>query len=141
MPVSLGLFRREQEKKRVHLQASLELKPKAVRLLLKGFRIPSCFGIKALCGGFLQAAMDPAAMDPARLRGKFENPSLIELAFRRHFLVLVFVVYVTRPVVVTAAVYDEQSIYYFMSPCKGVLTRELLCVSHVCCLARQCNAR
>jgi hypothetical protein len=62
--------------------------------------------------------MDPEAMDPARLREKFENPSLMEFAFRRHFLVLVFVVYVTRPVVVTAAVYDEQSIYYFMSPCK-----------------------
>jgi hypothetical protein len=42
------------------------------------------------------------------------------LAFRRNFIALVFLVYVTRPVVVTAAVYDEQIFYYFMSPCKGV---------------------
>ena len=42
------------------------------------------------------------------------------LAFRRNFLPLVFLVYVTRPVVVTVAVYDEQIFYYFMSPCKGV---------------------
>jgi hypothetical protein len=39
---------------------------------------------------------------------------------RRNFIALVFFVYVTRPVVVTAAVYDEQIVYYFMSPCKGV---------------------
>jgi hypothetical protein len=32
----------------------------APRLLFKGFKISSCFGIKALCGGFLQTAMDPA---------------------------------------------------------------------------------
>jgi hypothetical protein len=43
------------------------------------------------------------------------------LAFQRNFIALVFLVYVTRPVVVTAAVYDEQIVYYFMSPCKGVL--------------------
>jgi hypothetical protein len=41
-------------------------------------------------------------------------------AFRCNFIALVFLVYVTRPVVVTAAVYDEQSFYYFMSPCKGL---------------------
>jgi hypothetical protein len=41
------------------------------------------------------------------------------LASRRNFIALVFLVYVTRPVVVvTAAVYDEQSIYSFMSPWK-----------------------
>jgi hypothetical protein len=44
------------------------------------------------------------------------------LAFRRNFIALVFLVYVTRPFVVTAVVYDEQSLYYFMAPCKGVPT-------------------
>ena len=43
------------------------------------------------------------------------------LVFRRNFIALVLIVHVTRPVVVTAGVYDEQSIYYFMSPCIGVL--------------------
>ena len=43
------------------------------------------------------------------------------LVFRRNFIAFVFLVYVTRPVVVTAAVYDEQIVYYFMSPCQGVL--------------------
>jgi hypothetical protein len=42
------------------------------------------------------------------------------LVFRRNFIAFVFLVYVTRPVVVTAGVYDEQSLYSFMSPCKGV---------------------
>jgi hypothetical protein len=43
------------------------------------------------------------------------------LAFRRNFIALVLIVDVTRPVVVTAGVYDEQSIYYLISPCEGVL--------------------
>jgi hypothetical protein len=46
--------------KRVHLQAILEFIPKAVRLLLRGFKMPCCFGIKALRVGFLLTAMDPA---------------------------------------------------------------------------------
>ena len=39
------------------------------------------------------------------------------LVFRRNFIAFVFIVYVTRPAVVTAGVYDEQSPYSFMSPC------------------------
>jgi hypothetical protein len=63
--------------KRVHLQAILEFIPKAVRLLLKGFKIPSCFGIKALCGGFLQTAMDPAREnDGLSEREKLENEAM-----------------------------------------------------------------
>ena len=42
-------------------------------------------------------------------------------AFRRNFKALVLIVHVTRPVVVTAGVYDEQSIYDLISPCEGVL--------------------
>ena len=39
------------------------------------------------------------------------------LVFRRNFIAFVFIVYVTRPAVVTAGVYDEQRPYSFMSPC------------------------